>query len=75
MLNLYEGTKGITTSYKDINDKVMLTITFDLSIMNIDEIREEYSELFDDTAILMNLKENMTIDEYLKIETDEYICK
>ena len=75
MLNIYEGTKGITTSYEDINDKVMLTITFDLSSMNIDEIREEYSEIFDDTSILMNLKNKMTIEDYLKIETNEYICE
>ena len=75
MLNIYEGTEGITTSSEDINDKVMLTITFDLTKMNIDEIKNEYSKVFDETSILMNLKNNMTIDEYLKIETEEYVCK
>lgn len=75
ILELYTSVDGITSNIDVVNNKTVVTIEFDYSKINLEEAKEELEDILSSEAVLMNMEERTTVEEFLKIEDPDYICK
>lgn len=75
ILELYTSVDGITSNIDVVNNKTVVTIEFDYTKINLEEAREELEDILSSEAVLMNMEERTTVEEFLKIEDPDYICK
>ena len=75
ILDLYSDVDGITTSIDTVNKKTIVSIEYDYTKIDIEKAQEELKELLSDEAVLMNMEDEITVEEYLDLEDSDYICK
>lgn len=75
ILDLYSDVDGITTSIDTVNKKTVVSIEYDYTKIDIEKAQEELKELLSDEAVLMNMEDEITVEEYLDLEDSDYICK
>lgn len=75
LLHLYNSVSGITGSIENIEDKHVLTITYDYTKISLSEVRKKLGGLLDDAFILKKIKSlPISFEMFKKSELEGYEC-
>ncbi len=76
IIKIYNSISGIEASFYQVDDEIILEITYDYLKVDIDEVEMKIGNMLDDDSLLKKVdKLPITLEEFKSLELTNYECE
>ena len=75
LMNIENEVKGVESNMYKVDEKLVLENTYDYTILDIVDLKKRLGDILDLDGVLTSAKLPVTLEEYQKLELEDYECE